>query len=71
MRLMCGAAVAECERELGEAGRVVLRASGTENLIRVMVEAPTEDACERWCATIAEIAGRALGGQPGGSGERG
>ncbi len=65
------AAVAECERELGEAGRVVLRASGTENLIRVMVEAPTEDACERWCATIAEIAGRALGGQPGGSGERG
>lgn len=64
-------AVADCERELGEDGRVVLRASGTENLIRVMVEAPTDDACERWCATIAEIARRALGGTSTGSGEKG
>jgi len=35
-------AVADVEAELGESGRVVLRASGTEPLIRVMVEAATK-----------------------------
>lgn len=65
------AAVADCEAELGEDGRVVVRASGTEPLVRVMVEAQTDEACERWCATIADIAGRALGGPPGGNGEGG
>jgi phosphoglucosamine mutase len=54
-------AVRRCEAELGEDGRVVVRASGTEALVRVMVEAPTEEACERWCATIAGIAVRVLG----------
>jgi phosphoglucosamine mutase len=54
------AAVAQCEAELGEDGRVVVRASGTENLVRVMVEAPTDAACEKWCATIADIARQAL-----------
>jgi phosphoglucosamine mutase len=38
------AAVREAEVELGERGRIVLRASGTEPVIRVMVEA--EDAAE-------------------------
>ena len=33
-------AVRECEAALGEDGRVVVRASGTEPLVRVMVEAP-------------------------------
>lgn len=32
-------AVRECEQELGDTGRVLLRASGTESLVRVMVEA--------------------------------
>ena len=56
------AAVADCEKELGEDGRVVVRASGTEPLVRVMVEAPTDEVCARWCATIAEVAERVLGG---------
>jgi phosphoglucosamine mutase len=56
------AAVAECEKELGEDGRVVVRASGTEPLVRVMVEAHTDEACARWCDTIARIAERVLGG---------
>ena len=57
------AAVRDCEEALGEDGRVVVRASGTEPLVRVMVEAPTADECDRWCATIAEVAARELGGR--------
>jgi phosphoglucosamine mutase len=57
------AAVRECEAALGEDGRVVVRASGTEPLVRVMVEAPTADECDVWCATIAEVAARELGGR--------
>ena len=38
------------EKELGDAGRILLRASGTENLVRVMVEAETDELCK----TMAE-----------------
>ena len=54
-------AVRECERALGEDGRVVVRASGTEPLVRVMVEAPTVEDCDRWCQTIVEVVERDLG----------
>jgi phosphoglucosamine mutase len=36
------AAITAVERSLGDRGRVVVRASGTEKVVRVMVEAPTE-----------------------------
>ncbi len=36
-------ALARAEAELGETGRVLLRPSGTEPVVRVMVEAPTDD----------------------------
>ena len=54
------------EAELGDDGRIVLRASGTEPLVRVMVEAPTSDQCDKIAAEIAEAAGRALGLVEGG-----
>jgi phosphoglucosamine mutase len=38
--------VAAAERRLGSTGRVLVRASGTEPLVRVMVEAPTHDEAE-------------------------
>ena len=40
-------AVAAAESELGETGRVLLRPSGTEQLVRVMVEAPTAEQAHR------------------------
>ena len=55
-------AVRESEAALGDDGRVVVRASGTEPLVRVMVEAPTVDDCELWCRTIVEVVERELGG---------
>jgi len=47
-------AVAEVERELGEAGRVLLRASGTEPLVRIMVEGPDDEVIEAHAEHIAE-----------------
>ncbi len=42
------------ESELGDDGRVLIRASGTEPLIRVMVEAKTADVAERMAQRIAD-----------------
>jgi phosphoglucosamine mutase len=49
------AAVARIEERLGGAGRVVLRASGTEPVIRVMVEGRDEDATRSAATELAEI----------------
>jgi phosphoglucosamine mutase len=54
------AAVAEAEAELGDEGRIVLRASGTEALVRVMVEARDEAACQRIAAGLAALVEREL-----------
>src|SRR4051812_26708642 len=48
------AAVALAEAELGESGRVLLRPSGTEPLVRVMVEAATEDQARAVAERIAD-----------------
>ncbi|PRW63115.1 phosphoglucosamine mutase [Actinopolyspora mortivallis] len=50
-------AVANAEAELGEQGRVLLRPSGTEQLVRVMVEAPTADRARITAEQLAEIVG--------------
>ena len=42
------AAVAEAEQELGGAGRVLLRKSGTEPVVRVMVEADEAEQAQSW-----------------------
>lgn len=44
--------------ELGETGRVLLRPSGTEELFRVMVEAPDEDMAHRIAGSLAAIVSR-------------
>jgi phosphoglucosamine mutase len=48
-------AVAAAEAELGERGRVLLRPSGTEQLVRVMVEAPAQDVAEEVGRRIAAV----------------
>lgn len=53
-------AVAAAEAELGDRGRVLVRASGTEPVIRVMVEAPTGPAAEETAARLAKQITRAL-----------
>lgn len=48
-------AVAAAEAGLGDSGRVLLRASGTEPLVRVMVEAADEAAAHRVATELAEV----------------
>jgi phosphoglucosamine mutase len=47
--------------KLGERGRVVVRASGTEPVVRVLAEAESEEVAERLCASIGALAKRELG----------
>ncbi|MFA7240257.1 MAG: phosphoglucosamine mutase [Sulfuricellaceae bacterium] len=46
-------ALNEAQRDLDGSGRVLLRASGTEPLVRVMVEGRVEEQVRRWAETIA------------------
>jgi phosphoglucosamine mutase len=49
------AAVADVEAELGDTGRVLLRPSGTEQLVRVMVEATTHELAESAAQRLAGV----------------
>ncbi|GAA3120299.1 phosphoglucosamine mutase [Streptomyces rameus] len=55
------AAVTEAERELGETGRVLLRPSGTEPLVRVMVEAADIEQARAVAGRLADAVKSALG----------
>jgi phosphoglucosamine mutase len=54
-------AIAECQREFGDRGRVVVRYSGTEKVARVIVEAEEAEAVQRHAARIAGAIESALG----------
>ncbi|MDY0407128.1 phosphoglucosamine mutase [Virgibacillus sp. 179-BFC.A HS] len=43
------------ENELGDQGRVLVRPSGTEPLVRVMVEADTKEKCEKYADQVADV----------------
>ncbi|MBQ9631971.1 MAG: phosphoglucosamine mutase, partial [Lachnospiraceae bacterium] len=45
----------EISEELGANGRILLRESGTEPLIRVMVEAETDQLCEQYVSRMVDI----------------
>ncbi|MFK7962794.1 MAG: phosphoglucosamine mutase [Burkholderiaceae bacterium] len=46
-------AISEAEKALGEDGRILIRPSGTEPLLRVMVEASSRRTAEQWAAQLA------------------
>ncbi|MBM7770287.1 phosphoglucosamine mutase [Actinokineospora baliensis] len=52
---LVSSAVAAVEAELGDTGRVLLRPSGTEQLVRVMVEAPSEEAAQTAADRLAAV----------------
>ena len=47
--------IQKCKEELGEDGRVLVRESGTEPLVRVMVEAKTQDLASKYSNDLAEV----------------
>ena len=49
------AAVQSVEDALGDSGRILVRESGTEPVIRVMVEAETEELCEKYVNQVIEV----------------
>ncbi len=63
-------ALGEATKALGEHGRVVVRYSGTEKLLRVMVEAEEEAQVTRWTGHIVSAVEQELGSSLGGSFER-
>ncbi len=54
-------AVAAAEERLGDEGRVLLRASGTESLIRVMVEASSDNLAQEIASSLAAVVKAELG----------
>jgi phosphoglucosamine mutase len=53
--------IAAAEKTLGDSGRVLVRASGTEPMVRVMVEAPQQEVAEQVAATLADAISARLG----------
>ena len=49
------AEVQKAAEALGDTGRILLRQSGTEPVIRVMVEAPTDEICEKYVDQVIDV----------------
>ncbi|KIS03932.1 phosphoglucosamine mutase [Paucilactobacillus wasatchensis] len=54
------AIIAQVEKEMASDGRVLVRPSGTEPLLRIMAEAPTKEAVHEYVARIAAVAKKEL-----------
>lgn len=54
-------AIAQAEAAMGDQGRILVRASGTEPLIRVMVEAESDQVANYWASELVQVVQRYLG----------
>ena len=54
------AAMEECRRALGNSGRTIVRYSGTENKIRVLVEAEASGDVDTWITRLCAVAEQEL-----------
>ncbi|WP_066059152.1 phosphoglucosamine mutase [Robertmurraya korlensis] len=55
------AIISEVEAEMNGDGRILVRPSGTEPLVRVMAEAPTEELCEAYVSRISTVVQEEMG----------
>ncbi|TFD99411.1 phosphoglucosamine mutase [Jeotgalibacillus salarius] len=55
------AIIEQVEKEMNGDGRILVRPSGTEPLVRVMAEAPTKELCEEYVNRIAEVVEEEMG----------
>ncbi|WP_017473151.1 phosphoglucosamine mutase [Amphibacillus jilinensis] len=53
--------IQKVETEMGDDGRVLVRPSGTESLVRVMVEAPTVERCDQAADQVVQVIDELLG----------
>ena len=53
-------AIAAAEAAMGDEGRVLVRASGTEPLLRVMVEASSQEQVDHWTDHLSDLADQLL-----------
>ena len=49
------AKVQEVAEKLGDTGRILVRESGTEPVLRVMVEAPEQEICQQYVDEVVEV----------------
>ncbi len=49
------AAIAQVEKALGDTGRILVRESGTEPVVRVMVEAESKELCESYVQSVVDV----------------
>ena len=57
------AVIEEVEKEMNGDGRILVRPSGTEPLVRVMAEAKTKELCEKYVGRIADVVKAEMGAE--------